>query len=81
MKGTAVKKLFAATALVAIILASGCQQPTPTTAAPPPPSPENEKDTNIKIRGPRGGGVDLNTNGKTGDTNVDVDIRRKDTRR
>lgn len=76
------KKQLTAGILAALTLALvvGCE-PHPVTTPAQTPSQDQEKDTNIKVRGPNGGGVDINTNGKKGDTNVDVDIRRKDTRR
>lgn len=71
------KKPLAAAALT-FSLVVGCQQTVVTT--PQTPSQE-KKDTNIEIRGPKGGKVDVHTDGKSGDTNVGVDIRRKDTRK
>lgn len=53
---------------------AGCQQNTTTTTAPgtPPSRDQDKKDTNIHIQGPRGGKVDVHTDGNNGGTNVDV---------
>jgi hypothetical protein len=63
--------------------AVGCQPNTTTTTAPTTPPPgnpnqERDKDTNIHIQGPRGGKVDVHSDGNNGGTNVDV---RKGTQR
>jgi hypothetical protein len=79
--GTAVKKHLTAGILAALTFALvvGCEPQVVTTPAGPPTRPESEKEANIKVRTPRAD-VDINTEGKKGDANVDVDIHRKGSR-
>jgi hypothetical protein len=67
------KKHLAAVVFAAftVALAVGCQPSAPTTVIH-----EREKETNIHIRTP-GANVDIQGKGKK-DTNVDVDVHRKD---
>ena len=76
MKTPRIAALFAALTFAL----AGCQPNTTTTTAPATqPSREREnKDTNIHIQGPRGGKVDVHSDGNSGGTNVDV---QKGTRR
>jgi hypothetical protein len=78
--GTTVKTPRIAALLAALTFSiAGCQPNTTTTTAPATqPSRDREKDTNIHIQGPRGGKVDVHSDGNNGGTNVDV---RKGTRR
>jgi hypothetical protein len=70
--GATVKTPRIAGLLAALTFAvAGCQPNTTTTTAPAT-QPGREKDTNIHIQGPRGGKVDVHSDGNNGGTNVDV---------